>query len=382
MLHQLHSLYTQPQSNQPQQQQQEQQPPEQPLQPLQDVELLYHQLPLPEDAALEARVEAAFRAAAASLGLRCSVQRTWGVTLFHPEDLPYQQYAAAAATAAAAAATKQQRQQRQAQERGPKQEWEAGQQGASSSIAGLSTGLQHLPGVMTQFRKLTQQHARVRPPLPPPSSLPPLPPGFSAGAAGAGESTASSSGSGSSASTSSASSLLGSIPSDVHGLYALAGAGDALARLQALVATDLAAALAAAPDPRSAFPFAVSEEAALERLRYYLWGRPQGGMSGGGGAGGAPAEQPPALTYFSDTRWVAGRAQAQEAAVTGVVAFGGCRNVCVRAWRLSGAAARCCWRPAVGWVRLTAAFSGRPTRRAWPYLLWGATCQAGSVMWS
>ncbi len=61
------------------------------------VELLFHEEPLPQSAELEAKVEVAFREAAEQLGLSCGVQRFWGLTLYHPDDLPYAAYQQAVA---------------------------------------------------------------------------------------------------------------------------------------------------------------------------------------------------------------------------------------------------------------------------------------------
>jgi deoxyribodipyrimidine photo-lyase len=244
------------------------------------VELLYHMLPLLDSAEAEARVEAAVAAAAAQLGWTCSVRRFWGTTLYHPDDLPYAAFAAAAASRAE---EQQQKQQQAATQQAPA--------GASRGQAGRPNAspahFASLPDVMTTFRKLSQQHAAVRQPLPAPSSLPPLPPGLAQ------------------------TSLAGSMDRDVRALYAAAGAEEALLQLQRLTSVDAAAlpcstsqaggaggssdSSRSVADPRSAFPWEVSEAGALRRLRHYLWGDEAG-------AAGAGADAAPALAYFTETR--------------------------------------------------------------------------------
>lgn len=52
-------------------------------------------------------------------------------------------------------------------------------------------------------------------------------------------------------------------------------------------------------NPSSAFQLTAGEGQALERLRYYTWGRPQGPEAG-------PASTPPSLLYFTNMRMQVG----------------------------------------------------------------------------
>jgi hypothetical protein len=84
--------------------------------------------------------------------------------------------------------------------------------------------------------------------------------------------------------------LVGDVPSDVLQLYQAAGpaAVAALTRLQQLTgcswsksSTELLPEQAGGTrDPRSAFPFIMSEAAAMERLRGFVWGGGEGGVEG------------------------------------------------------------------------------------------------------
>lgn len=166
-----------------------------------------------------------------------------------------------------------------------------------------------VPPVMTDFKKAVQLRASTRPVLPAPSWLPPLPAAAadtsqSMTAEGDLVSTVNSltleAGISSSASAASASLTqptgnvypkqnrlqmsVEAIPTDVIALYHEAGteAVQALNTLQTLTAQvftseQLMPSFAGGkPHPCTAFPFAMSETAAHDRLHYYLWGDDRG----------------------------------------------------------------------------------------------------------
>lgn len=85
-----------------------------------------------ETTAEETHVEAQLRAALRSITPAVTIHAEWGATLFHPDDLPFE--------------------------------------------------LGDIPEVFTQFRKAVEQHSSVRPCLPAPDQLPPLPPSLDVGA--------------------------------------------------------------------------------------------------------------------------------------------------------------------------------------------------------
>ena len=272
---------------------------------------------------LERTVAAAFAAAAARQGVPTSVQRYWGSTLHHPDDLPFaallpQRAAASAGSCAdgsSGGAANARSQQQELQH--PQQQQQQQQQPAAGSASGGGVDLQQdrfacLPSVMSDFRReLLQARTPVRPPLSPPLAadgsssssgsscggstvasapvLPPLPAGLAAEAAAAG--------------------LAAPLPTQVAAVYAAAGpaAAAALARWEELSGqrcADLAPAGSGAHDPRSAVPFGMGEAAGLRRLRHFV------GLDAGEEAavddhsvhGKRAADQPPPLAGYQDSR--------------------------------------------------------------------------------
>ncbi|PSC72038.1 cryptochrome DASH-like isoform A [Micractinium conductrix] len=275
---------------------------------------------------LERTVAAAFAAAAARQGVPTSVQRYWGSTLHHPDDLPFaallpQRAAASAGSCAdgsSGGAANARSQQQELQH--PQQQQQQQQQPAAGSASGGGVDLQQdrfacLPSVMSDFRReLLQARTPVRPPLSPPLAadgsssssgsscggstvasapvLPPLPAGLAAEAAAAG--------------------LAAPLPTQVAAVYAAAGpaAAAALARWEELSGqrcADLAPAGSGAHDPRSAVPFGMGEAAGLRRLRHFV------GLDAGEEAavddhsvhGKRAADQPPPLAGYQDSRMLA-----------------------------------------------------------------------------
>ncbi|GAB4814041.1 hypothetical protein N2152v2_001087 [Parachlorella kessleri] len=239
--------------------------------------LYYYMEASPESQPLEEAVEQAVHGVAAKHGIKCSIHRYWGATLYHPDDLPYHLFSARKGKAAGtgkqsrhstsnAAATPHQRGGSEDAEHAAQH---AQQQASTAGGAVLGEqqgdGLQglgrvlvapqrfaSLPGVMSDFRRPVQANTPVRRPLPTPTSpLPPLPT--------SGEHLAA---------------LLGpGIPASLESVYAAGGATHALARLESLVGlrvADLPPPGAGPVDPRSASPFTLGEQQGLRRLGYLL----------------------------------------------------------------------------------------------------------------
>lgn len=228
----------------------------------------------------------------APTGLPCSVHRYWGCTLYHPDDLPFHLWACGSASSggrpgAAAVA-------------GPAAEQQQQQRGQCSRVNREQQRFACLPAVMTDFRKAVQAHARVRPPLPAPRlasnsggggdgsapTLPPLPAATAAAAAEAG--------------------LLGPLPTDLASVYSAAGgaATAALACWEALGAVRCAAlapACSGRHDARSALPFGMGEEQAVQRLRYYL------GLEESDGHSVRSVDQEAPIATYRETRMQVGR---------------------------------------------------------------------------
>nr|QIQ49260.1 DASH cryptochrome [Volvox carteri f. nagariensis] len=282
---------------------------------------LHHHLDVLEEAVeVEREVAGALRKWGAARGVSVSVHTYWGRTLYHPDDLPYHLYDRAA---------------------------KASSQGGSGMAGGGlprapspphsptrplplnadKNRFRNLPRVMTDFRKATQAAASVRPSLPAPTALPPLPPPFNEAARSL-EMTAQTVGQRQQQQHMQTSEEgaaggdwgLGSIPRTIEEVYDAAGARRALQRLQELVGLDYSQLLPpvepgppAPHDPRTAFPFHAGYSSAVRRLRYYVWGHPEGAppelpsdpRDGAGSSSqphGAPVSSPPSLLYFTNTR--------------------------------------------------------------------------------
>ncbi|EFJ43475.1 cryptochrome [Volvox carteri f. nagariensis] len=283
---------------------------------------LHHHLDVLEEAVeVEREVAGALRKWGAARGVSVSVHTYWDRTLYHPDDLPYHLYDRAA---------------------------KASSQGGSGMAGGGlprapspphsptrplplnadKNRFRNLPRVMTDFRKATQAAASVRPSLPAPTALPPLPPPFNEAARSL-EMTAQTVGQRQQQQHMQTSEEgaaggdwgLGSIPRTIEEVYDAAGARRALQRLQELVGLDYSQLLPpvepegppAPHDPRTAFPFHAGYSSAVRRLRYYVWGHPEGAppelpsdpRDGAGSSSqphGAPVSSPPSLLYFTNTR--------------------------------------------------------------------------------
>ncbi|GFR39854.1 hypothetical protein Agub_g351, partial [Astrephomene gubernaculifera] len=251
-------------------------------------------------------VAAALHEWAESRGLTLSVHTYWDRTLYHPDDLPYHLYGKPSRTNGKSTAPQKEGDTRASSnsigcngggrgEEGEEATSERGdgelQEGAASLPACVDLNPARfcdVPNVMTEFKKITQTSAPVRPPLPPPPALPPLPAPFNRAP----------SSSSSSSTQLSREQLFGELPASVMQVYEAAGAVPALRRLEELVGLSYRKLLeaegeeqgkeeeevgqqeqqeqqhAGPADPRTAFPFTGGHRSAQQRLRYYLWGAP------------------------------------------------------------------------------------------------------------
>ncbi|KAF5837380.1 cryptochrome DASH2 [Dunaliella salina] len=262
----------------------------------------YHMEALPEQTEEEDQVALGIQGAVERLQpslapgmLSAKMVGHWGRTLYHPDDLPYAAMSGAKAPSPAQPQGSESYAQVSTNSSGA--EWgDAPDVTGGDSATGPSWSrtqvdvsrqrLRCMPPTMTRFRKALRDPAQgtytlVREPLPPPCSpLPPLPPTVSTWSP-------------QSSTTQPASGLAASgLPKSVCDAYDSAGCGAALDELGGLVGVDyrrLPATQCApgspemdAHDPRSAFQHAAGEEAALSRLRSYVWGctHPADGMGG------------------------------------------------------------------------------------------------------
>ncbi|KAL4431731.1 hypothetical protein ABPG77_002947 [Micractinium sp. CCAP 211/92] len=276
------------------------------------VALHHYMQPGAASAELEDAVAARFAAVAAQHGeyglgpMRSSVHRYWGCTLYHPDDLPYALWQAQGSPAAGnehSGLDSNGTSAGEAQVAGPTAAAE--QQGGrpSSRPNRQQQRFACLPRVMSDFRRPLQAAATVRPPLPAPcpadsapadsrsdaAVLPPFPAALAAAAAEAG--------------------LVAGIPTEPAGLYAAAGpAGEAaLARWEHLTGqrcASLAPAGCGTHDPRSAVPFTMGEEQALQRLRHIL-GLPAQGPPGSGCSSEQSPVRPAPIDEYQDSRMTA-----------------------------------------------------------------------------
>ncbi len=184
---------------------------------------------------------------------------------------------------------------------------------------------QHMPSVMTTWRKVTEAAAVTRAALPAPTSLPPLPPGWAVGDTATFQqhttqqqqqqqqqqphvtqqelqraqepSHSQQQGQGQwQQQQHQAPGLLGAIPVDALSLYSPA----ALADIEALTGQQLSQLVQPASSGLhhecSAWPFTANEQQGLRHLRSFVWGNAEGAA-----AVGAPLQSAP-LRHFTDTR--------------------------------------------------------------------------------
>uniref|UniRef100_A0A7S3VN31 Photolyase/cryptochrome alpha/beta domain-containing protein n=2 Tax=Dunaliella tertiolecta TaxID=3047 RepID=A0A7S3VN31_DUNTE len=274
------------------------------LPPSWHVTLHYHQEALPEPADVEDRVHAGIQAAVKQLalpGLTWEMRAHWGHTLYHPDDLPY---TAMADTVQSGGGRHVESLSSTHQQAGTAHEVSRTSSMAPSAKSGLGTRreggvdvvaarLAAFPATMTRFRKAlrSQGETPVRPPKPPLQALPPYP------------------------SLSSIQNSGSDLPS-VCAAFDEAGCGPALDHLSSFLGLDYRSlpGMAAKPgsadmdrhDPRSSFQLSAGEEAALGRLRSYLWGDGAGQQ----GCGGAAGDQREANTPTALSNYAVSRAQA------------------------------------------------------------------------
>ncbi|GLI69973.1 hypothetical protein VaNZ11_014626 [Volvox africanus] len=322
---------------------------------------LHHHLDLLEESAmLEREVAGALRAWGARTGVRVSVHTYWDRTLYHPDDLPYHLYEKASKAITPSPWMTEPEKTSGDKAAGGSQSW-------ALPPNADRTRFRSIPPIMTNFRKATQTAASVRPSIPAPTFLPPLPAPFEPAAehtgvaaavavltgrgsslAGrpdgedqAGQVDGEGAGAGAGAGEESLPlsvgtrhvghedrGALGEVPRTVFEVYDAVCARDALHRLEELVGLDYSRLLApldpdappALHDPRTAFPFHAGHDRAIQRLRYYVWGHPEGRQASGGpsalgadgrdvcstGSTGSQAAMgflpPPSLLYFTNTR--------------------------------------------------------------------------------
>ncbi|GIL95527.1 hypothetical protein Vretimale_1527 [Volvox reticuliferus] len=337
---------------------------------LRHVSLHHHLDLLEESATLEREVAGALRAWGARTGVNVSVHVYWDRTLYHPDDLPYHLYEKASYAVTPPPLEGQPDPPRPG--RKSSQPRLTGKENASGdrAVGGKQSWalppnadrkrFQSIPPVMTNFRKATQSAASVRPSIPAPASLPPLPAPFGAAAEDAGGPTAAAvltgwdsshvgrpdgkdrpeQADGGGVNGGAGEELpqhplsehaghggvtedgggLGEVPRTVFEVYDAVDATDALHRLEELVGLDYSRLLPpidpdgppAPHEPRTAFPFHAGHDHALRRLKYYVWGHPDGPQPSGAptrrgdGADVCKASmggpQPPSLLYFTNTR--------------------------------------------------------------------------------
>ncbi|GIL43896.1 hypothetical protein Vafri_1477 [Volvox africanus] len=324
---------------------------------LRHVSLHFHLDLLEESATLEREVAGALRAWSARTGVSVSVHSYWDRTLYHPDDLPYHLYEKASkAVSPSPWVTEPEKTSgdKALRKAGGNQSW-------ALPPNTDRTRFRSIPPVMTNFRKATQSAASVRPSIPAPTFLPPLPAPFKPAAQDSGVAAAAAvltcggsspggrpdgmdpleqadGGSGGAGACAGEELLpnsvgtrhvghedrggLGEVPRTVFEVYDKVCARDALHQLEKLVGLDYSRLLGPLDpdgppvpcDPRTAFPFQAGHDRAVQRLRYYVWGHPEGLQPSGdpsalGADGGDVDSQaamgippPPSLLYFTNTR--------------------------------------------------------------------------------
>lgn len=181
-------------------------------------------------------------------GISCDVHAHWGSTLYHLPDLPFYSNSSRTIHGSGASGAHTAR---------PQAGGNAPEPSAAPAVPGLpglrlssegSRLLAGLPTVMTDMRRaLEASGTQVPRPMPRPSLIPPLPPGYEVSAgqpSGGDEFSQESSCRGNSSSSSSSSHgplSSGRIPASVNEAYQAAGGQEALAALQQLVGVDYAA---------------------------------------------------------------------------------------------------------------------------------------------
>ncbi|MEW5319883.1 MAG: hypothetical protein WDW38_011000 [Sanguina aurantia] len=290
------------------------------------VALYYHMDHPTESLETETKTRGALRNTAKALGVTFSVHTFWGLTLYHPDDLPYSAFHTDSKTEL------------------------SGSSRGSDTIVSASR-FSGLPGVMTDFRKAVQSLSEVRPCIPAPASLPPLPPACLpaphvpttpsapassshsppqqaalpqpaphtptpvSGQPGASSGPDHASGvSGCDASEGRGCGVeRGALPVGVSDLYVAAGAGEPLQRLQRLTRQDfthLPAPNSGGVDPRSAFKLVGGEASGKRRLKRFIYGYEDGPRSPishpvcnhPNGAAAAAEDPSPPFQHYTDSR--------------------------------------------------------------------------------
>jgi deoxyribodipyrimidine photo-lyase len=218
----------------------------------------------------EDAVEAALHAAAARHGAAASAHRHWGHSLYHPHDFTPSLLQPDEGTAAAPLRPSD----------GISTAADARINTSGRRFAGMAPG-------MTAFRRALQAETPVRRPLAAPGVLPALPPALAGVALGR--------------------ATLDLDTASLEGVYAAAGASESVQRLAALVGASAAAsfgldspALSHPMEDRTQIPFEATEEAALQRLRYFL------GLASTDGHGTRAAGAAAPIADYKEARMMAG----------------------------------------------------------------------------